>query len=93
MYIVQVMIGSIPPTARLEHLVRCFSGCGGLLEVRLVMIPQLDKNRGYGYMTFRDPEGAAAARRVITFHLLFYLIFFFEQFFLLDGRSLETGIV
>jgi len=55
-------IGGLPPDARDEMLQRLFGDIAGLRSARVVM-GNAGSCRGFGYVTFDDPDGMSMARR------------------------------
>ncbi len=55
-------VGGLPPQADTDFVRSLFAGFGDLLAVRLVRRAPEGPHRGFGYVTFDDPQTAVEAQ-------------------------------
>lgn len=64
----EVFIGKIPREIFEDDLIPLFEKCGDLYDLRLMMDPLSGMNRGYGFITFTNEEGAREAVKKLDNH-------------------------
>lgn len=62
--ILQVFCGKIPKDVFEDELIPLFEKCGKIWDLRLMMDPLTQFNRGYCFITFCAREGAEEATKV-----------------------------
>lgn len=63
----QVFCGKIPRDVYEDELIPLFEKCGTIWDLRLMMDPLTNLNRGYAFVTFTTTEAAQEAVNQVTF--------------------------
>lgn len=70
----QIFCGKIPRDVYEDELIPLFEKCGTIWDLRLMMDPLTNLNRGYAFVTFTTPDAAHEAVRQVYFLFKFKLI-------------------
>lgn len=68
MYLLQVFCGKIPRDIYEDELIPLFEKCGTIWDLRLMMDPLTNLNRGYAFVTFTTTDAAQEAVNQVTLH-------------------------
>jgi hypothetical protein len=74
-YFFQVFCGKIPRDVYEDELIPLFEKCGTIWDLRLMMDPLTNLNRGYAFVTFTTTEAAQEAVNQVIFTTIFGFVF------------------
>ncbi len=67
-FVCQVFCGKIPRDVYEDELIPLFEKCGTIWDLRLMMDPLTNLNRGYAFVTFTTTDAAQEAVNQVTFN-------------------------